>query len=106
MFRGAVLYKTDPKQAVTEMVRKLRNGRGTNGLILANGGVLTYQHVICLSSQPSKTNKTYSISNPLPEKITDIPVPEITAEANGEAIIEVSHLPFYHVSNSCIDVHS
>jgi hypothetical protein len=74
------------------MTRQLRAKKGKNGLILANGGVLSYQHVICLSSQPRKGG--YPDRNPLPEVITDIPVPEIEGKPEGEAIIEVSCLFF------------
>lgn len=72
------------------MVRKLRTGPATNGLILANGGVLTYQHVVCLSSKPRRSSSSYPDRNPLPEVITDVPVPPIAAQAEGEATIEVS----------------
>jgi hypothetical protein len=73
------------------MVRKLRKGDGRHGVILANGGVVTYQQVICLSSQPRKdrSRSPYPDSNPLPEIITDILVPPTEARAEGEAIIEV-----------------
>ena len=80
------------------MVRELRKGDSTTGLILANGGVLTYQHVLCLSKQPRRDGSKYPLSNPLPRYITDLPNPIITAHAEGEAIIEVrSPLPpFLH----------
>ena len=72
------------------MVRQLRKGRGRNGLILANGGVVSYQHVICLSSQMRQDGSTYPVENPLPDIITDVPVPAFTSKADGEGIIEVS----------------
>lgn len=73
------------------MVRKLRTrgGRKANGLVLANGGVLTYQHVVCLSSQPRTDGLVYPEKDPLPEVLTDVKVPQIDAEAEGDAIIEV-----------------
>ena len=77
-------------KAVTEMVRQLRKGKGRNGLILANGGVVSYQHVICLSSQPRQDGSTYPLENSLPDTITDIPVPAFTLKAGGEGVIEVS----------------
>jgi hypothetical protein len=80
------------------MTRKLRAGNGTTGLILANGGVLTYQHVICLSSRPRADGQPYPPHNPLPP-ILETPTPPIIAEtAEGEAIIEVR--PAYNHSNS------
>lgn len=72
------------------MVRKLRTGHGQNGLILANGGVLTYQHALCLSTRPRQDGSAYPDQNPLPSHLTDIPVPAVTARAEGEAVIEVS----------------
>ncbi|KAL1961836.1 hypothetical protein VTN77DRAFT_1005 [Rasamsonia byssochlamydoides] len=77
--------------AITEMVRQLRTGPAMNGLILANGGVLSYQHVVCLSSKPRSSS--YPDRNPLPEVITDVPVPPIAFQAEGEAIIELTSSP-------------
>jgi hypothetical protein len=76
--------------ALTEMVRHLRNGTGKNGLVLANGGNLTYQHVVCLSKNPPQQHKSYPERNPLPEYITDIPTPPIESNPEGPAVIEVS----------------
>jgi len=76
-------------QALTAMVRGLRSGNGQNGLILANGGVLTYQHALCLGTQPRRNESAYPDTNPLPRYVTDLPIPRISAQAEGEAIIEV-----------------
>jgi len=73
------------------MVRQLRKGNGQNGLVLANGGVVTYQFVVCLSTRPRSS--PYPYSNPLPAIITDVSVPSVDVRATGEAIIEVSYLP-------------
>ena len=81
---------TSMLQALTAMVRKLRTGHGRNGLILANGGVLTYQHALCLSSRPRRDGSAYPNRDPLPSHLTDIPVPAVTAHAEGEAVVEVS----------------
>ncbi|KAE9982254.1 hypothetical protein EG328_011050 [Venturia inaequalis] len=78
--------------AVTEMTRQLRNKKAKTGLILANGGVLSYQNCIILSSQPR--NSPYPNKNPLPEIITDIPVPVIEANPEGKAIIETYTVEF------------
>ncbi len=72
------------------MTRQLRAGKGKHGLVLANGGVMTYQHVICLSSSPRGDRSLYPASPPLPDVITDVPVPTVQVEAEGEASIEVS----------------
>lgn len=69
------------------MTRNLRERTPTYGLVLANGGTMTYQHVLLLSAvAPSQP---YPSKNPLPPIITDIPVPDIVQKANGEAVIEV-----------------
>ena len=73
------------------MARKLRAGNGTHGLILANGGVLTYQHVICLSSQPRADGQSYPAQNPLPPILEHNTIPTTAETAEGEAIIEVSY---------------
>jgi hypothetical protein len=69
------------------MVRELRKGRGKNGLVLANGGVVTYEYVVCLSSKPR--NSPFPDRNPLPEYVTDEPIPPVDGKAEGEAMIEV-----------------
>ncbi|KAF7895832.1 uncharacterized protein EAF01_009794 [Botrytis porri] len=68
--------------AITEMTRQLRNRRDqvsnrknavvSNGLILANGGVLTYQHVVCLSTQPRNDGKEYQDGNPCPNMVQSV----------------------------------
>lgn len=77
-------------QAITEMTRQLRAGKGKNGLILANGGLATYQAVLCLSSSPRRDGLPYPNTNPLPETISDVQVPPVDAKADGEGIVEVS----------------
>lgn len=71
------------------MVSALRAGKGRTGLVLANGGIMTYQHVVLLSTQPRRGSPHYPSKPPLPEVITDIPCPPIAAQANGKAVIEV-----------------
>jgi hypothetical protein len=70
------------------MVRELRKGKARNGLVLANGGMVTYQYVVCLSNKPR--DSSYPNSNPLPDFLDDEPVPTVDEKAEGEAIIEVS----------------
>ncbi len=72
------------------MTRRLRRGTAKTGLVLANGGSLTYQHVTCLSSEPRKDGKPYPDKNPLPDSVADAyPVPEIEKHAEGKAVVEV-----------------
>jgi hypothetical protein len=75
-------------QAITEMVRELRKGKARNGLVLANGGMVTYQYVVCLSNKPR--DSPYPESNPLPDLLEDEEVPKVDEKAEGEAVIEVS----------------
>lgn len=73
------------------MTRRLRQGQAKNGLILANGGTVTYQHAICLSSHPRRDAYGYPRANPLPAMITDVITPKILDMAYGDAVIEVSN---------------
>ncbi|KAK0363229.1 hypothetical protein LTR94_016138 [Friedmanniomyces endolithicus] len=74
--------------AITEMTRQLRKGNGQTGLILANGGVVTYQYAVCLSTKPRRDGQPYPDRNPLPEYVTDVQVPVIEEKADGVATIE------------------
>ena len=86
--------------ALTAMVRKLRKAKSgaeiKNGLVLANGGVATHQHVVCLSSAPRPDNSPYPESNPLPEMVTDVYVPRVleTVEGEQKAIVETYTVQF------------
>ena len=96
--RLAITIKSSPVvvanpalQAITEMTRQLRKGKGKNGLILANGGVMSYQHVLCLSTIRRKRGSPYPEKEVLPEFVTDVPVPTVVKHVEGEqeATIEV-----------------
>lgn len=76
------------------MVRELRKGKMESGLVLANGGVATYQYAVCLSTKPRKERSPYPEKNPLPAVVTDIPVPKVDAVAEGEAIVETYTVEF------------
>lgn len=85
------------------MTRQLRHSHSpsrsgaeaVNGLILANGGVATYQHVLILSRNPRPADSPfYPTHNPLPEILIDLPGPPSIAERpEGEAVIEVNPFP-------------
>ena len=81
--------------AIAEMTRELRekDTRQKNGLVLANGGNMTYQHVLILSGSPRKEG-AYPTNNPLPEMITDVPVPKVLEEAEGAATVETYTVQF------------
>jgi len=69
------------------MVQALRQGDKHHGLVLANGGVLTHQHAIILSTQAPKKFG-------LPLGQADHPAPEVNVvpfddHAEGRATIEV-----------------
>ncbi|KAJ6787054.1 hypothetical protein PWT90_03193 [Aphanocladium album] len=74
-------------KALTAMTRELRSRKYQNGLILANGGMLTHQYVVCLSAQPRKDGKDYPSKNPLPLVVQD-PAPPFVEDADGPATIE------------------
>ncbi|KAK5175147.1 uncharacterized protein LTR77_000284 [Saxophila tyrrhenica] len=80
--------------AITEMVRQLREGKGKNGLVLANGGVVTYQAAICLSSSPRRDGLPYPSANPLPAAVKDVQTPQVDEKAEGDAIIETYTVEF------------
>ncbi|EMC96860.1 hypothetical protein BAUCODRAFT_576718 [Baudoinia panamericana UAMH 10762] len=80
--------------AITEMTRQLRSGKGKTGLVLANGGVATYQHVVCLSRSPRRDGLPYPENNPLPAAITDVQVPEVDEQAEGDATVETYTVEF------------
>lgn len=75
------------------MTRRLRTGdrSATNGLILANGGVATYQHTLILSRNPRPAHSPYPTQSPRYE--IDAP-PPIAEAAEGEGVIEVRSPPF------------
>ncbi|OKP12476.1 hypothetical protein PENSUB_1842 [Penicillium subrubescens] len=73
--------------AITEMVRQLRRGNGRIGLVLANGGVLSHHHAVCLSRRPRGDGAPYPNRNPLPRHVSDAQ-PAIAERANGSARIE------------------
>lgn len=83
------LHLTDSHKSLTAMVRELRKGKYHNGLVLANGGVMTYQYAMCLSDKPRRDGSPFPIDDVLPAVITDVPVPEVDEIADGEARIEV-----------------
>ena len=58
--------------ALTEMTRQLRAGKGKKGLVLCNGGVLSYQHVVILGTEPRRS--LYPVGNLLPEVLGDVEV--------------------------------
>jgi len=69
------------------MVRQLREGKGQYGLVLANGGVVTYHHAVCLSSQPRCS--AYPNLHPSSTLTVDTPVPVVDTQAEGAAVVEV-----------------
>jgi hypothetical protein len=75
------------------MVRELRKGNGRNGLVLANGGTMTYQYIVCLSNK--SRNSPYPDHNPLPDLLDDEQVLTVDEQAEGEAVVEVSHISIW-----------
>lgn len=84
---------TRPSQAITEMTRQIRSGKIRNGLVLANGGVLSYQHAICLSSNRRTDGAEYTDSRKDSDAVVGGLSPLVETFAEGEAIVEVSVRP-------------
>lgn len=81
------------------MARQIRAGKIRNGLVLANGGVLSYQHAICLSSKHRPDGLSYPDSRVGSDAIVEGVAPVVDPFAEGEAIVEVSWL-LYLISRS------
>lgn len=79
--------------AFTEVTRRLRAGKGSKAMVLCNGGVLSYQYVVVLGKEPREHGE-YPTENPLPDKIADVYVPEVVADAQGEAVVETYTVEF------------
>jgi hypothetical protein len=84
--------------ALTEMTRQLRAGKGNKGLVLCNGGVLSYQYVVVLSTE-EREKGAYPLENPLPEILQDGEVPVLADEAEGEAVVETYTVEFNRDGN-------
>ncbi|KAL4768971.1 hypothetical protein BDW60DRAFT_225409 [Aspergillus nidulans var. acristatus] len=83
--------------AIAEMARQLRthkqaSSKRQNGLVLANGGVLSYHHTVILSTQP-RQDADYPMWNPLPSNV-DEEHPPIKERAEGVGIIETYTVQF------------
>ena len=78
--------------AITEMSRQIRSGEVNTGLILANGGVLSYQHALCLSSS-SRGETPYPDSRTSSMIVAGVS-PPVEAFANGYATIETYTVEF------------
>ncbi|VUC35600.1 unnamed protein product [Clonostachys rosea] len=75
--------------ALAEMTRQVRSGSFQKGLVLANGGMLSHQYAVCLSSEPRKDKDVYPKQNPLPEiAIGEAWATPFTEVAQGTAFIE------------------
>lgn len=83
--------------AVTEMSRQIRSGKVNAGLVLANGGVLSYQHALCLSSR-SKAASPYSDSRVSSGTVVGNS-PPIEAFPKGDASIETYTVEFSRDGN-------
>ncbi|KAL1865406.1 hypothetical protein Plec18167_009453 [Paecilomyces lecythidis] len=78
--------------ALVEMVRELRQGNKQNGLVLANGGFMTHEHAIVLSSIPPR-----QFGFPLDQAHHDAVGKEdipFQQRAEGEAVIETYTVEF------------
>ncbi|PSR81431.1 hypothetical protein BD289DRAFT_462123 [Coniella lustricola] len=80
--------------AITEMTRQIRNGKFQNGLVLANGGVLSYQHALSLSSNPRRHDSPYPDSRINSDAVVAGQTPVIETFAEGAAVIETYTVEF------------
>ncbi|KAJ4385587.1 hypothetical protein N0V93_010016 [Gnomoniopsis smithogilvyi] len=80
--------------AITEMTRQIRAGTIRNGLVLANGGVLSYQHAICLSACRRGDGLSYPDSRAGSDATVDELAPVVDAFAEGEATVETYTVEF------------
>lgn len=78
--------------AITEMSRQIRSRRINTGLILANGGVLSYQHALCLASRP-RAASPYPDSRISSDTIVGAS-PQVEAFPQGAAKIETYTVEF------------
>ncbi|OJJ01056.1 hypothetical protein ASPVEDRAFT_131121 [Aspergillus versicolor CBS 583.65] len=82
--------------AITEIARQLRtrkqSPKAQNGLVLANGGVLSYHHTVILSTQP-RSDSGYPMWNPLSSHL-DEDHPAIEEQAEGSGVIETYTVQF------------
>lgn len=77
------------------MTRQIRKGSYKTGLVLANGGVVTYQHVLCLSSAPRSDGSAYPGGNAQPVLAEgDATPPPFDEVAQGAATIETATVEF------------
>ncbi|KAL5394998.1 hypothetical protein PMIN06_012768 [Paraphaeosphaeria minitans] len=81
--------------ALTAMTRALRAGKGKTGLVLGNGGVLSYQYAVVLSRAPG-TRGAYPQEMCLPREQgqEESRVPDIEEQPEGEAEVETYTVEF------------
>lgn len=70
------------------MTRVIRNRKHQTGLVLANGGILSWQHALCLSAQPRRNTSKY-VKRQVLDNGDVSQGPAFTPTAKGEAAIEV-----------------
>ncbi|KAF5683545.1 hypothetical protein FDENT_7157 [Fusarium denticulatum] len=73
--------------AIAEMTRVIRSRKHQNGLVLANGGILSWQYALCLSARLRRDTSTY-VKREVLHNGDVSQGPAFTATAQGEAVIE------------------
>ncbi|KAJ5239860.1 hypothetical protein N7468_004479 [Penicillium chermesinum] len=90
-------------KALVAMTRELRNSNKKNGLVVANGGFLTHEHAIILSSSaPRKFGLPLEQAH---HDVSAVGVPRFTEHAEGDAVIETYTVEFNrkgHPARGCI----
>jgi hypothetical protein len=70
------------------MTRVIRNRKHQNGLVLANGGILSWQYALCLSAGPRRNTSNY-VKREVLDNGDVSQGPAFASAAQGEAVIEV-----------------
>lgn len=84
--------------AITEISRQLRAQKAKTGLVLANGGVLSYQHALCLSSEPQRGEASYPDSRWSSGAVVGSPA-AVEPFAQGQAVVETFTVQFDREGN-------
>ncbi|TPX36158.1 hypothetical protein SmJEL517_g01650 [Synchytrium microbalum] len=74
--------------ALVAMSKSIREGKYRKGLVLANGGWLTYEWAVVLAKTPRTDGVPYTTKAALPKEVTDVPIPPIAEVANGACVVE------------------
>ncbi|EPE04425.1 acetyl- acetyltransferase [Ophiostoma piceae UAMH 11346] len=87
--------------AMVEMARRIRRGMAQNGMVVANGGVLTHHYSLIFSTSPRSSSLVYPM-NPLPSDMEVRFVPPLEEVAEGAATLETYTVVYDRSGNPAI----